>query len=303
MSRVLHMRYCEEIKNYLSNKVPDDFSESEAELCGILQSTFISTDEFLTETASAAAARLIFRLIHTVLGFKAALTAKKRSEPGRRSLYAIQIQDSARAKEAIRYFSLDTLSDTSSFASEENSLRAYLRGVFLMRGYCTDPQKGYLIEFTFARDSFAEMFHGILTSLELTFRMRRKNGLCCLYSKNQETYTTFLALIGANEHYLKAQSEISLKEMKNMMQRRVNTETANLNKVVEASLHQTKAIENLIKNDKLSALAPSLAEAAQLRLEYPESSLSEMIEQSGIRISRSALSYRLKKLVEISELD
>jgi DNA-binding protein WhiA len=68
-----------------------------------------------------------------------------------------------------------------------------------------------------------------------------------------------------------------MKNMKNKSNDWVNCDrTANLNKTIEVSLRQQYAINKIIRQKGLSTLPEHLVQAAQLRLDYPEASLSEM---------------------------
>ena len=87
--------------------------------------------------------------------------------------------------------------------------------------------------------------------------------------------------------------------MKNVTQRKVNCETANLNKTLDAAYNQVKAIEKIINSRGIASLSAPLQEAALLRIDNEEMSLKELSELSGI--SRSTLDKRLRKIIEIAE--
>ena len=52
-----------------------------------------------------------------------------------------------------------------------------------------------------------------------------------------------------------------------------------------------------------TTLTDELIEAAELRLEYPESSLTEILEESGCSLSKSGLNHRLQKLIKIAQTE
>ena len=60
-----------------------------------------------------------------------------------------------------------------------------------------------------------------------------------------------------------------LKEMRNNVNRKVNCETANINKTVSAAVKQIQDIEYIRDTAGLNSLAEGLEEIAVLRLEYP----------------------------------
>lgn len=92
-----------------------------------------------------------------------------------------------------------------------------------------------------------------------------------------------------------------MKETKNNINRKVNCETANLNKTVNAAVLQIQAIQKLKEQKKFGKLKEELKEIAILREEHPEASLTELGQMLKEPIGKSGVNYRLKKLIEISE--
>jgi hypothetical protein len=82
--------------------------------------------------------------------------------------------------------------------------------------------------------------------------------------------------------------------------RRVNCESANVDKTVDAALEQRRAIHALREAGVLEDLTPKLKEAAALRETYPELSLSQLAALCQPPVTKSSLSHRLKKLIEMS---
>ena len=92
-----------------------------------------------------------------------------------------------------------------------------------------------------------------------------------------------------------------IKEMRNNVNRIVNCETANLNKTVQAAVHQVESIRYISDVSGLSKLSPVLRETAELRLEYPEASLAELADMATGKIGKSGINHRLKKLEQIAK--
>ena len=91
------------------------------------------------------------------------------------------------------------------------------------------------------------------------------------------------------------------KELINGVNRRVNCETANLTKVVDAAQEQIAAIRRLEQAGKLESLPPRLRETAALRRENPEATLTELAEMMEPPLSKSAMNHRMRKLIELSK--
>ena len=122
-----------------------------------------------------------------------------------------------------------------------------------------------------------------------------------IYIKDGEEISKFLALIGANSAVLKYEDIRVLKETKNNVNRKVNCETANLNKTVNAAFNQIQAIEKIKKTNKWNRLNSNLQEVAILRLENPEASLEELGKMLSEPIGKSGVNHRIKKIMEIAE--
>ena len=71
--------------------------------------------------------------------------------------------------------------------------------------------------------------------------------------------------------------------------------------MVAAAQTQIEAIHRLEERGMLPSLPAKLQETAKLRVDNPESTLSELAALCDPPVSKSALNHRLRKLVELSE--
>ena len=131
--------------------------------------------------------------------------------------------------------------------------------------------------------------------------MQRKSGYS-LYLKEGEEISKFLALIGANSAVLKFEEIRVLRDMKNNINRKVNCETANLSKTINAAVKQIEAIKILQKEGKFESLSESLKEIALLRLENPDASLTELGQMLKNPIGKSGVNHRLKQLEQLGKI-
>ena len=92
-----------------------------------------------------------------------------------------------------------------------------------------------------------------------------------------------------------------LKEMRNSVNRKVNCETANINKTVSAAVKQAEDIDYIQNTIGLKKLPEGLQEIAELRLAYPNASLAELGELLTEPIGKSGVNHSLRKLSEIAE--
>ena len=130
--------------------------------------------------------------------------------------------------------------------------------------------------------------------------LERKNGYS-LYMKDGEEISKFLAFIGANNSVLKFEEIRVLREMKNNVNRKVNCETANLNKTINAAVKQIEAIKKLKESGKLESLNSNLKEIASLRVENPDATLTELGQMLQNPIGKSGVNHRLNQLMELSK--
>ena len=81
---------------------------------------------------------------------------------------------------------------------------------------------------------------------------------------------------------------------------KVNCETANLTKTVNASFEQVQAINKLKKTKKWKELEEGVREIAELRLENPEMSIEALGKKLNPPISKSGANHRLRKIMELA---
>lgn len=92
-----------------------------------------------------------------------------------------------------------------------------------------------------------------------------------------------------------------LKEMRNSVNRKVNCETANINKTVNAAVKQMEDIKRIRDTIGFDNIPESLAEIAQARLDYPEATLKELGTYLDPPVGKSGVNHRLRKLAAIAE--
>lgn len=195
--------------------------------------------------------------------------------------------------------------NTSVVSGNDADGGAFLRGVFVSCGSVTDPKKEYHLEMVLPEKKRIEPLKGFIAEhgIKIKSTVRNKNEV--LYAKTSEVIEDFLTYIGAGIHALEIMQVKIEKDLRNRANRSVNCDSANLDKTVAASEKSRRDIEFIIEKAGLDFLSAELRETALLRLENPESSLSELCailsEGKERPISRSGLNHRLKKISGIAE--
>ena len=140
-----------------------------------------------------------------------------------------------------------------------------------------------------------------MKKLDLKPRVVVRGGNMVIYFKNSDEIADILTLMGAYKVLMDFHNTKILKEIRNNVNRTMNCETANLQKMVDAAMEQVMAINKLIESKKFDSLPDSLKEVARLRLEYRELSLKELGEMLDPPLGKSGVNHRLRKLQELAE--
>ncbi len=178
---------------------------------------------------------------------------------------------------------------------------AFLRGAFLSCGTCSDPNKSYHIEFIAPYRTVSLDLLKILTDYGLNAKHMLRRGINVIYIKDSTSIEELLTLMGAHMSAMEIMNIKIYKDVRNLTNRRNNFENANLTRTVYASYDQVESISKLKDDGVFPTLSDDLKMIAQLRIDNPDSSLREIGDMCDPPLSRSAVNYRLKRLMAIAE--
>ena len=193
-----------------------------------------------------------------------------------------------------------TLHVNFGMLEEEAECMAYLRGAFLAGGSVTDPAKRYHLEMTTSHYKVSRETCALLIECGFSPKELSRGGNNILYFKQSDYIEDFLTAIGAQVSAMGVMEAKVEKDLRNGVNRRVNCETANLTKVVYASMGQMAAIRALEEAGELDKLPGKLRETALLRKENPEATLQELAAMLEPPITKSAINHRMRKLLELA---
>ena len=193
-----------------------------------------------------------------------------------------------------------TLHVNFGMLEEEAECMAYLRGAFLAGGSVTDPAKRYHLEMTTSHYKVSRETCALLIECGFSPKELSRGGNNILYFKQSDYIEDFLTAIGAQVSAMGVMEAKVEKDLRNGVNRRVNCETANLTKVVDASMGQMAAIRALEGAGELDKLPGKLRETALLRRENPEATLQELAAMLNPPITKSAINHRMRKLLELA---
>lgn len=189
----------------------------------------------------------------------------------------------------------------STLKQEEQIARICVREAFLQYGALSDPNKEYHLEFTLKTKKKADEIKDILVRNGINAKTIKRRDKYIVYLKEGEDISNCLAFIGANSSVLRFEEIRVMREMRNQINRKVNCETANLTKTVNASYEQIKAINKVKKTKYWKELEEGVREIARLRLENPEMSIEALGKKLDPPISKSGANHRLKKIMELAK--
>ena len=182
---------------------------------------------------------------------------------------------------------------------EEECCRAsFLRGAFLAGGSVTDPLKRYHLELLTSHPSVSREAFNLMLEMGFAPKDAVRSGGYITYFKQSEAIEDVLTTIGAPLAAMGIMQAKMQKDMRNAVNRRVNCDSANADKIVLAAQEQLDAIRELDRKYGLDTLPDILQETAMLRIANPESSLADLARLANPPVSKSCMSHRLKKLLE-----
>ena len=195
-----------------------------------------------------------------------------------------------------------TLSHHVNFGviEEECDRVSFLRGAFLAGGSVTDPAKRYHLELATPHHSVSRESYSVLLELGFAARETQRGGNHLLYFKQADVIADFFTALGAPTTAMGVMTAKVEKEMRNTITRQINCDSANADKVVSAAQEQLDAIRRIAKEFGLDALSEPLRDAALLRITNPAASLADLAQLSYPKVTKSCLSHRLRKLMEIA---
>ena len=179
--------------------------------------------------------------------------------------------------------------------------RAFLRGAFLSIGSMSDPLKGYHLEFDCTDERKARQLQEVMEAFDIESKIILRKKYYVVYLKEGSGIVDLLNVCEATVSLMNLENLRILKEMRNSVNRRVNCETANIAKTVNAAARQVEDIEFLRVHYGFQNLPEALREMAEIRLENPDAPLKELGEYFHPPIGKSGVNHRLRKLSQLAE--
>jgi len=262
-----------------------------------------NTHALIISIDDSAVARRLFNLLRQA-GVETPTIMKEQEKRLDKSRFLVQVSGKEQIdallvyldiKEAGRHLSLPRLNTV--IPKRVCCRRAFLRGVFLAGGSISITRRsGYHLEINCGGLEDARIYLKVLQQFNLGALLRKREGYAYLYFKSAEAIADFLRIIGAGGTLLELESMRVVRSMRNQVNRVVNCETANLEKVVASSQQQLDLIDRADKAVGLDNLPQSLRDAALARRRYPDASLKELGKMLDPPVSKSGMNHRFRQL-------
>lgn len=178
---------------------------------------------------------------------------------------------------------------------------SFLRGAFLAGGSVTAPDKRFHLELVTGHYNVSRECYSLLLELGFSPRESSRGGNSMLYFKQADAISELLTTLGASTAGMGVISAKIEKSMSNTVNRKLNCDFANADKVVAAAQEQLGAIKKVDRSLGLTELPEGLQQAAFLRIANPEASLADLAMLSDPPVTKSCLNHRLKKLMELAK--
>ena len=178
--------------------------------------------------------------------------------------------------------------------------RAFIRGAFLASGSISDPEKSYHFEIVCPAREQAKQLQKLMMDFGTEAKIVERKSHYVVYLKEGSQIVDMLNVMEAYVSLMKLENVRIIKEMRNSVNRKVNCETANISKTVNAAVKQIEDIIHIRDTIGFDSLPPHLREMALLRLEYPDAPLKELGMYLDPPVGKSGVNHRLRKLSEIA---
>ena len=315
------MSFASETKNELARIEPEKKCCMLAEISGFLRVAgsigLVGFGKFkiIITTDNPAVARHYKKLIQDYFGIETKLEigegkAVGKSHSSKKFSYSITIDADNRSEQILRETGILLVREGNNYISDgiysgivrtKCCKKAYLRGVFMGAGTMSDPEKGYDLEFVLESATMAADLKKLINSfVDLSCKVTERRGKHVVYMKKADYISDMLAIMGASSQVFSMEETRIKKEMVGSARRMSNCDSANMDRSIEASMKHIEAIKKIQKTKGLASLPDTLREAAELRLENPDVSLTALGEMCEPPVKKAAISKRLKKIEEIA---
>ena len=278
-------------------------------MCGTIAVNSFDQYSIKIHSENFLVARKVFTLIEKTFNIKVDVSIRRniKRQNATYSVVVRQHEDAVRILQAVKMIggNADYISDIRPFSplvlQQTCCRRAFLRGAFQASGSMSDPSKSYHFEIVCNSPAAAGQIQEVMDGFGLDAKIVQRKKAYVVYLKEGSRIVDVLNVMEAHIALMELENVRILKEMRNTVNRKVNCETANINKTVSAAVKQVEDITYLRDTVGFEHLPDNLAEAALARLEHPDATLKELGETLDPPVGKSGINHRLRRLSEMAE--
>lgn len=185
-------------------------------------------------------------------------------------------------------------------SSSEEFRRNFLKGAFIACGYCSDPHKSYRVELHIRNSKAVSLVIWMLHGNDIEPSVTVRDNISVIRFRSGDSVSTFFALIGASAAFLEFESIRVDKEIQGRVNRAVNCDSGNARRQADAGARRTALFTKLLASEVSASIPKELLKAAQVHIDNPGLSISELGALMDPPIGKSGMNHRLKKLEEIA---
>lgn len=310
------MSFSKEVKEELSRQISGGrhclIAETAAiiSLCGHVKISSQNRFSVKINTENIAVARKYFTLLKKTFNIIAEITIRQNAYLKKGRTYTITVNNH---EDAIRLLVTCKLLDENGDITENMSIadnvvimnscckRAFVRGAFIASGSISTPEKFYHFEIVCNSSEKAEQLSQLIATFGIEAKIVERKKHFVVYIKDGAGIVDILNVMEAHVSLMNLENVRILKEMRNSVNRKVNCETANLNKTVAAAVKQIEDIKYIKDTVGLESMPELLRNLAEVRLENPDVSLKELGTLLEEPVGKSGVNHRLRKISELAE--
>ncbi len=310
------MSFSANVKEELAQKLPDARHCRIAETAAILSfcgKVAIDADDrcrVIVSTENASVARKYFTLLQKTFNIKTDIIRRQNPYLRRSPVYLVTVAQDESARRLLLGTKLmrndgqveEDISAVRSLVIQNSCCkRAFLRGAFLAAGSISDPERFYHFEIACLTQEKADRIREVIAAFDIEARIVARKKYYVVYVKDGSRISDLLNVMEAPQAMMEFENIRIMREMRGSVNRKVNCETANIQKTVSAAVKQIDDITLIRDLMGFGGLPESLAQIARLRLEKPEATLTELGESLDPPVGKSGVNHRLRKLSNLAE--
>ena len=260
--------------------------------------------QILFKASENIEARYIYKIIREKYKYSPAMEIQHKRKFSKDRSFVVLVEDARVSDKILKLADRFSLYETDKFyenLKSRDQKKIILKLAFLLKGSINDPYRGYNLEINLQEKEEALLIGKIMEDFSINPKLNLRNGSYCVYIKDSDKISDFLAIIGANKSLFDLENVRAMKSIRNDINRQTNFDKANIDRTVKASLRQVDAINKLKEKKILDNLPEDLQKIAENRLAYPYISLEELGKMMVPVLSKAKVNYRLQKLIKLSE--